>query len=58
MPHHRRARDDRHVLVPMSRFIDEAVAAVLDAADAAPAGSPEVGVPWTSVAVDLDTLWA
>ncbi len=58
MPHHRRARDDHHVLVPMSRFIDEAVAAVLDATDVAPARSPEVGVPWTPVAVDLDTLWA
>ena len=60
MPHHRRARDDRHVLVPMSRFIDEAVAAVLDATDATPARSPEAGVPWTPkpVAVDLDTLWA
>lgn len=58
MPHHRRAHDDRHTLVPTSRFIDGAVTAALDVSDAAASRSTEVGGPWSSpISVDLDALW-
>lgn len=57
MPRHRFAHDDGHSLVPMSRFIDEAVAAVLDPTEAAPSRPIEVGRAWAPVATELDSLW-
>lgn len=59
MPHHRRARDDKHSFAAMSRFIDESVTAALDAVDEPTTGLSVVcGANWSSITVDLDSLWA
>ncbi len=57
MPHHRWAHDDRHTLVPMSRFIDEPVAAALDTVEEHRTQAPEVGASGDPITVDLDSLW-
>lgn len=57
MPHHRWARDDRHSLVPVSRFIDETVAAALDPTEVPPTPRQEASSTWATVAIDLDSLW-
>lgn len=58
MPHHRWAHDDRHSLVPVSRFIDEAVQAALDPVDPVLAPPPERPAAASApVALDLDSLW-
>jgi DNA helicase-2/ATP-dependent DNA helicase PcrA len=58
MPHHRRANDDRHSLVPMSRFIDERATSALEVSEEAPRVSRVVGGPSSPVTVDLDPLWS
>ncbi len=58
MPHHRRAKDDRHSYAALSRFIDDEVAAVLQVVELAPE-RPAIGSGWLEeVKVDLDSLWA
>jgi DNA helicase-2/ATP-dependent DNA helicase PcrA len=58
MPHHRRARDDRHSLAPASRFVDPPALATLDVQEQVP-GRPRVPtlVGGGPVTVDLDPLW-
>jgi DNA helicase-2/ATP-dependent DNA helicase PcrA len=58
MPHHRRARDDRHSLAPASRFLDEAALTTLDTQEQVPTRL-RVGVlvGAAPVKVDLDSLW-
>jgi DNA helicase-2/ATP-dependent DNA helicase PcrA len=59
LPHHRRAADDRHTLVPPSRFLTEAVVGALEVRHRAPprpAMAP-AGPPSGPPAVDLDALW-
>ena len=60
MPHHRRARDDRHSFAPASRFLDDAALDTLDVVDLTPPRPAPVR-PQTSARVklpDLDELWA
>ena len=45
MPHHRRARDDRHSYAPLSRFIDDEVATALQVEELAPERSA-IGSGW------------
>ena len=60
LPHHRRARDDRHSYAPQSRFLDEAALATMDIREHRPptpiartaAPVPRVDMP------TLDELWA
>ncbi len=61
MPHHRRAKDDRHSYAAVSRFIDQAVLAVLKVVDEAakrlpvtPGTQADVAV---NAAVNMDALW-
>ena len=61
MPHHRRAKDDRHSYAAVSRFIDQDLLAVLKVVDEAPKRLPvtpgaqaDVAV---NVAVNIDALW-
>ena len=61
MPHHRRAKDDRHSYAAVSRFIDQSVLAVLKVVDEAPkrlpvtpGGQTDVEV---NVTVNIDALW-
>jgi DNA helicase-2/ATP-dependent DNA helicase PcrA len=58
MPHHRRASDDRHSFVPMSRFIDERATSALEVSEEAPHVSSVVAGPSSPVTVDLDPLWS
>jgi DNA helicase-2/ATP-dependent DNA helicase PcrA len=63
MPHHRHARDDRHSMAPLSRFLDDAALDRVEVVDltpprpgADPAGAAARG---TRVALpDLADLWA
>lgn len=58
MPHHRRGADDRHGLVPMSRFVDEEVTSALEVHEEASSGSTVPAGEWSRrVTVDLDPLW-
>ncbi|MGF7235496.1 MAG: ATP-dependent helicase [Frankia sp.] len=59
MPHHRRARDDRHSYAPASRFLTDEAVATLDVHEAVapapavrPTGTAPVALP------TLDDLWA
>ncbi len=59
MPHHRRARDDKHSYAPASRFLTDEAVAALDVQEAdrptptvRPAGMAPVALP------TLDDLWA
>jgi DNA helicase-2/ATP-dependent DNA helicase PcrA len=53
MPHHRRARDDKHSFAQQSRFLTEAAVAAMDvrqprrtpAPEPALAGAPRVSIP-------------
>jgi DNA helicase-2/ATP-dependent DNA helicase PcrA len=59
MPHHRRARDDRHSLAPASRFLDDLALATLDVQEQVPARTPvPSGFAGPAIAVDLDALWS
>ena len=48
MPHHRRARDDKHSFAPISRFLDDAALATVEVVDLTPprpaAGADPAGV--------------
>jgi DNA helicase-2/ATP-dependent DNA helicase PcrA len=61
MPHHRRARDDRHSFAQQSRWLDEAVLEVLTVEEHVPprptAGSGHAMRPAVAAAVGLDDLW-
>jgi len=58
MPHHRRARDDRHSLAPASRFLTADVLGVLDIEELTPARpAAPVFSGRAAVRVDLDRLW-
>lgn len=60
LPHHRRARDDKHSYAPASRFLDRA-AALCDRVQRAPARpvAAPAAEPTTRVALPtLDELWA
>ena len=59
MPHHRRARDDKHSYAQRSRFLDEAALATMDIQDDRPAiPSMRSVAPTTRVALPtLDELW-
>jgi DNA helicase-2/ATP-dependent DNA helicase PcrA len=59
LPHHRRARDDRHSYAPQSRFLDQAALAAMEIhEDRPPAPSVRQNVAPTRVALPtLDELW-
>jgi DNA helicase-2/ATP-dependent DNA helicase PcrA len=59
MPHHRRARDDKHSFAPASRFLTESAVAALDVHEAAVI-RPAVLSPASAPVVlpTLDDLWA
>jgi DNA helicase-2/ATP-dependent DNA helicase PcrA len=59
LPHHRRARDDRHSYAPQSRFLDAAALATMDVQEDRPT-IPAVRsmAPTARVALPtLDELW-
>jgi len=59
IPHHRRARDDRHSFAPLSRFLGEAVKATLDLIEEPRAPVRVEGSDQAArVVVDIDRLWA
>ncbi len=67
MPHHRHARDDRHTIAPISRFLDDTALDVLDVVDLTPprplpAGADPAGAAARTAArvklPDLADLWA
>jgi DNA helicase-2/ATP-dependent DNA helicase PcrA len=58
MPFRRRNKDDRHAFAPLSRFLDDAVMALVDVMEVVPprpAAVPQA-MP-SSITVDLDPLW-
>jgi DNA helicase-2/ATP-dependent DNA helicase PcrA len=61
MPHHRRAHDDRHSFVQLSRFLEEErVTATLEASEEIPCSSSSSSVNRTTgspVTINLDSLW-
>src|SRR5262249_46268208 len=60
LPHHRRARDDRHSYAPHSRFLDRAALNTMDIQEprrAAPATRPAAPVARVEMPA-LDDLWA
>jgi DNA helicase-2/ATP-dependent DNA helicase PcrA len=60
LPHHRRARDDRHSYAPQSRFLDQAALATMDIQEhrpTVPALAPTAPVPRVDMPT-LDELWA
>jgi DNA helicase II / ATP-dependent DNA helicase PcrA len=59
MPHHRRAKDDRHNYATLSRFIDQDVLATLDVVEDTPERPPVFSTTaQTDLAVNIDALWA
>lgn len=66
MPHHRHARDDRHSMAPISRFLDEAALDTVEVVDLTPprpvAGADPAGLAARTAArvklPDLADLWA
>jgi DNA helicase-2/ATP-dependent DNA helicase PcrA len=59
MPFRRRNQDDRHGFAPQSRFLDDALMALVDAMEVVP--DRPTAVPQatpSSIAVDLDSLWS
>ena len=57
LPYHRHAGDDRHGLAPISRFVDDALRAVVRVEEVGPS-RPLLETPVTGpVVVDLDGLW-
>ena len=60
MPHHRHARDDRHSMAPISRFLDDAALDTLEVVDLTPPRpAPTRAAAPTRVALpDLADLWA
>jgi DNA helicase-2/ATP-dependent DNA helicase PcrA len=60
LPHHRRARDDRHSYAPQSRFLDDVALANMDIQEDRPATPPArlITTPAPRVALPtLDELW-
>jgi DNA helicase-2/ATP-dependent DNA helicase PcrA len=60
LPHHRRARDDKHSYAPQSRFLDRAALATMDIQEDRPAGPavrPAAPAPRVELPA-LDDLWA
>jgi DNA helicase-2/ATP-dependent DNA helicase PcrA len=58
MPHHRRARDDRHSLAPASRFLTGDVLGLLEVEELTPGRPTAPAYPGeATVRVDLDGLW-
>ena len=57
MPHHRRAKDDRHSYAALSRFIDDQVLAALKVVDETPERSSVTAGTQTSLLVDIEALW-
>jgi DNA helicase-2/ATP-dependent DNA helicase PcrA len=60
LPHHRRARDDKHSYAPQSRFLDRAALSTVDVVEHRPAGPatrPATPVPRVELPA-LDDLWA
>jgi DNA helicase-2/ATP-dependent DNA helicase PcrA len=57
MPHHRRARDDRHSFATASRFLDTAALAHLEVQELAQVREPVVAAAAATVTVDLSALW-
>jgi DNA helicase-2/ATP-dependent DNA helicase PcrA len=60
MPHHRHARDDRHSMAPISRFLDDAALDTVEVVDLTPPRpAPTPAAAPTRVALpDLADLWA
>jgi DNA helicase-2/ATP-dependent DNA helicase PcrA len=58
MPHHRRARDDRHSFAPLSRFLDREVQGRLQVVEQMTAASVRPASLAGKVVVDLDALWS
>jgi DNA helicase-2/ATP-dependent DNA helicase PcrA len=60
LPHHRRARDDKHSYAPQSRFLDQAALTTVDIVEHRPAVTATRGVtPAPRVEMPaLDDLWA
>ncbi len=57
MPHHRRARDDRHSFAPASRFLDEPALATLEVHELTPVRDRVAATATPQVRVDLAPLW-
>ena len=59
MHHHRMARDDRHSLAPLSRFLDADALAQCEITEAAPAAPamPRVAALAANIDAVLDSLW-
>ena len=59
LPHHRRARDDRHSYAPTSRFLDAAALAVMEVEEHMRPTVPvaAVAVAAGTVEVDVSALW-
>ena len=58
MPHHRRAKDDRHSYAALSRFIDcDGVLAALKVVEETPDRFSATAGTQTSLLVDIDALW-
>lgn len=60
MPHHRHARNDKHSLAPISRFLDEKALATVDIEDLTPprAAPRRLDAPVRVALPTLDDLWA
>ena len=60
MPHHRRARDDKHSIAPISRFLDDAAVATMEVEDVSPPRPTprRLGAPARIALPTLDDLWA
>jgi DNA helicase II / ATP-dependent DNA helicase PcrA len=57
MPHHRRAKDDRHSYAAISRFIDEKVLAALKVVDEVAERFSVTASAQTGPVVNIDALW-
>ncbi len=57
LPYHRHAGDDRHGWAPLSRFVDDAVRAVVRVQEVEPARRALTVAVTGPVVVDLDDLW-
>ncbi len=60
MPHHRHARDDRHSMAPISRFLDDAALAAVEVVDLTPPRPDPARSPTRARVIlpDLAELWA
>ena len=58
MPHHRRAKDDRHSYAAVSRFIDEDVLAALKVVEEAPERFAVTPGAQPELVVNIESLWS